>query len=179
MAASTPIKIVKRALWRPGWYQLDQSIRVGQFERFAFFAPASSTLAQRPASKLAGEKSKRKSGGKKSAGRKQSSLPADLNSEYAGGPLDLQFFNRTITDQVHPLVRFARVLEIVHPKLGPLESVDTTGLDYIFKPVDGEGIFVNAEESPGEAYDLDQPIKDWSLIVTLDDVSEPEPEAIV
>ena len=37
MAAATPIKIVKRALWRPGWYRLDQPIGVGQFGRFAFF----------------------------------------------------------------------------------------------------------------------------------------------
>lgn len=174
MAAATPIKIVKRALWRPGWYQLDQSIRLGQFERFAFFTPESSSLSMRPESKPSGKKPKQKTGKQKVGG-----LPADPNSYIAGGPIDLQFFNRTITDQINPLVRFARVLEIVHPELGPLESVDTTGLDYIFKPVNGEEIFVNSEESPGEAYDLDKPIKDWSLIVTLDDVSEPEPSAVV
>jgi len=91
----------------------------------------------------------------------------------------LQFFNRTISDEKHPLFRFARVLEIIHPQLGPLERVDTSGLDYVFKPAEGEEIYVNAEEEPGVAYDFDQPVGDWSLLVTLDDVSEPIADAVV
>ena len=149
MAAATPIKIVKRALWRPGWYRLDQPIGVGQFGRFAFFDPAA----------------------------EPSSQPALSDNGLGSGPIELQFFNRTITDQKHPLFRFARVLEIIHPQLGPLERVDTSGLDYVFKPADGEEIYVNAEEEPGVAYDFDQPVGDWSLLVTLDDVSEPIADA--
>lgn len=160
---TSPIKIVKRALWRPGWYKLDQPIGVGQFSRFAFFAPEHSSL------------------GTGRAGRADEAKPAqaDLNMEFTGGPLDLQFFNRTISETHQPLFRFARVLEIIHPTLGPLERVDTSGLDYVFKPVGGDEIFVNAEEEPGVAYDFDQPIADWSLLVTLDDVSEPQAEALV
>jgi hypothetical protein len=71
------------------------------------------------------------------------------------------------------------VLEIIHPQLGPLERVDTSGLDYVFKPADGEEIYVNAEEEPGVAYDFDQPVGDWSLLVTLDDVSDPIADAVV
>lgn len=151
MAAATPIKIVKRALWRPGWYRLDQPIGVGQFGRFAFFDPAAEPSSQPP-------------------------LP---ENGLAGGPVELQFFNRTITDEKHPLFRFARVLEIIHPQLGPLERVDTSGLDYVFKPAEGEEIYVNAEEEPGVAYDFDQSVGDWSLLVTLDDVSEPIADAVV
>jgi hypothetical protein len=151
MAAATPIKIVKRALWRPGWYRLDQPIGVGQFGRFAFFDPAAEPSSQPP-------------------------IP---ESGFAGGPIELQFFNRTISDEKHPLFRFARVLEIIHPQLGPLERVDTSGLDYVFKPAEGEEIYVNAEEEPGVAYDFDQPVGDWSLLVTLDDVSEPIADAVV
>lgn len=160
---TTPIKIVKRALWRPGWYKLDQPIGVGQFSRFAFFAPEHSSLGSQ------------RSVTSDQAGTSQ----ADLNQEFTGSPLDLQFFNRTISETHQPLFRFARVLEIVHPILGPLERVDTSGLDYVFKPVGGEEIFVNAEEEPGVAYDFEQPISDWSLLVTLDDVSEPQADAAV
>lgn len=151
MAAATPIKIVKRALWRPGWYRLDQPIGVGQFGRFAFFDPTAESASQ----------------------------PPWPENGFGSGPIELQFFNRTITDQKHPLFRFARVLEIIHPQLGPLERVDTSGLDYVFKPADGEEIYVNAEEEPGVAYDFDQPVGDWSLLVTLDDVSEPIADAVV
>jgi|GEM_PF-1042415 hypothetical protein len=163
MTANAPIKIVKRALWRPGWHQLDQPIGVGQFSRFAFFAPEHSS---RQSSNLPDQK-------QAMAGQ------VDLNQEFAGSPLDFQFFNRTISETQHPLFRFARVLEILHPILGPLERVDTSGLDYVFKPVGGDEIFVNAEEEPGVAYDFDQPVADWSLLVTLDDVSEPLADAIV
>lgn len=163
MTGKTPIKIVKRALWRPGWYKLDQPIGIGQFGRFAFFAPEHSSLAAESRGSQA----------------PASGQPEDLNQEFAGGTLDLQFFNRTISDTQQPLFRFARVLEIVHPTLGPLERVDTSGLDYVFKPVGGEEIFVNAEEEPGVAYDFDEAVTDWSLLVTLDDVSEPAADAIV
>ena len=41
-----------------------------------------------------------------------------------------------------------------------------------YLPVDLR-VIVNAEEEPGLAYDLDPPISDWSIGVTLSDVSEP------
>jgi hypothetical protein len=195
MTTKAPIKIVKRALWRPGWHQLDQPLGIGQFSRFAFFTPAHSSLgsprpapsgkASAPSGKASAPASKASDPASiapaKQAEREGASWneEADLNQEVGGGPLDFQFFNRTISETHQPLFRFARVLEILHPVLGPLERVDTSGLDYVFKPVGSDEIFVNAEEEPGVAYDFDQPISDWSLLVTLDDVSEPQADAIV
>lgn len=148
MPTPTPIKIVKRALWKPHWYKLDQPIGLGQFSRFAFERESTATTPW-------------------------------------GDPYDYTFYNRTfsnkrtwsnegiLSDEELPQYRFARVLEIVHPVLGSLERVDTGGLDYIFYPLEGAELVVNAEEEPGVAYDDDRAIQDWELSVTLDDVSEP------
>ena len=55
-----------------------------------------------------------------------------------------------------------------------MQRVDTEGLDYIFYPVDGTEFVVNAEEDPGVIYDEEElVVDDWSVIVTLADVSSP------
>lgn len=129
------IKVTHKALWTPGWYELDQSLIVGQNQRFWFF--------QTP--------------------------PLDERDE----PIDLVFFNQ-MSSSANSQVRYARVLDIEHAELGPLQRIDTDGLDYIFYPIEGNEVVVNAEEEPGSIYDgEDLKVTDWSVLVTLADVSEP------
>lgn len=40
-------------------------------------------------------------------------------------------------------------MSIRHPELGQIHSIDTSGLDYILKLVDGRVAMLNAEERPG------------------------------
>ena len=91
-------------------------------------------------------------------------------------PIDFVFFNQ-MASSTNSQVRYARVLDIEHPELGPLQRIDTDGLDYIFYPIEGAEVVVNAEEEPGAVYDNDDlEIADWSVLVTLADVSEPVAE---
>jgi hypothetical protein len=129
------IKVTHKALWTPGWYELDQSLVVGQHQRFWFFQTPPSTGANEP--------------------------------------IDFMFFNQ-MASSANSQVRYARVLDIEHTDLGPLQRIDTDGLDYIFYPIDGNEVVVNAEEEPGKVYDNDEmAIEDWSVLVTLADVSDP------
>lgn len=129
------------AIWTPGWYELDQTLVLGQTQKFWFFETLPDSVSQ---------------------------------TEQAGGDpgASLMFFNKSDTSE-NCVARFARIDEMHHPQLGSILRVDTDGLDYIFFPVEGEEVIVNAEEEPGLAYDLDPPISDWSIGVTLSDVSEP------
>ena len=133
------IKVTQRALWTPGWYELDQSLVVGQHQRFWFYTTP----------------------------------PIYSNVDI---DVDLVFFNQ-LSSAAKNQVRYARILDIEHPELGPLQRVDTDGLDYIFYPIDGPEFVVNAEEEPGSIYDNDTfSVDDWSVYVTLADVSEPVTE---
>ena len=85
---------------------------------------------------------------------------------------DFIFFNQ-LDSTTNCQVRFAKVVEMIHPELGPLTKIDTDGCDYIFFPVDGEEVVVNAEEDPGNAYDENVNIDQWTVFVKLEDVSEP------
>ncbi len=125
----------QKAIWIPAWYELDQSIAVGIFQKFWFFQEKPDCL----------------------------SLDDDV---------DLLFFNQ-LDSSSNSEVRFARIKHIQHKTLGSLARIDTDGLDYIFAPVDGEPIAVNAEEEPGQSYMFDRAIDDWSVLVTLNDISEP------
>lgn len=91
--------------------------------------------------------------------------------------IELAFFNQ-LDSEVNSVTRFAEIVEIYHDVLGPLARVDTDGLDYIFVPIEGSEIFVNAEEEPGNAYDTEFEIEDWTLLVTLQNVSEPICDAV-
>jgi hypothetical protein len=124
---------VIKALWNPGWYETDQSLAVGDRQRFWFF-------------------------------QNTPSAGCDKN-------VDLVFFNQ-LDSSANCQVRFATVLEIHHDVLGQLSRIDADGLDYVFTPVDGPEIIVNAEEDPGTVYDPEIKIDNWSIIVTLGDVSE-------
>ncbi len=82
------------------------------------------------------------------------------------------FFNQ-LSSASNVQVREARVVQMKHAKLGPIQKIDAGGLDYIFFPVEGKEVIVNAEEDPGTVYDAPLIITDWSIQVELADVSEP------
>lgn len=124
------------ALWSPAWYELDQTLVLGERQKYWFFE----------------------------------AVPAGL--EGSQNEIDLVFFNQPDPTE-NCSVRYAKIVEMSHPTLGQLLKIDADGLDYIFFPVDGEEIVVNAEEHPGVASDANLEIKTWSVRVQLEDVSEP------
>lgn len=105
--------------------------------------------------------------------------PARPDSDAKHEEADLVFFNQ-LDSSANCFVRYARIVEMVHPQLGPLLRIDTDGLDYIFYPVLGEEIVVNAEEAPGTTYNeqADLKIDDWSVFVRLAEVTEPTGELV-
>ena len=124
------------ALWVPGWYELDQTLVLGENQKLWFF--------QTP--------------------------PEDIVTDETTP--DFIFFNQ-LDSTTNCQVRSARVIEMVHPQIGPLARIDTDGCDYLFFPIDGEEIVVNAEEEPGQVYDENIKIDQWMVHVTLEDVSDP------
>ena len=124
------------ALWTPGWYELDQTLVLGERQKFWFFQ-----------------------------------TPPD-ECQAMAEEVDLVFYNQ-LDSTKNCNVRYAKIVEMHHPELGQLLKIDTDGLDYIFFPVDGEEIVINAEEEPGLAYDSELVVNDWSVFVKLADVSEP------
>jgi len=126
---------LKKAIWTPSWYEMDQTIAVGVKNKFWFF---------------------------------QETPEIDFNDEA----YDLVFFNQ-LDSNSNSVVRFANIAEIFHESLGPMVRIDADGLDYIFTPVNGNDILVNAEEEPGKTYEDGVEIDEWSVMVTLVEVSEP------
>jgi len=98
------------ALWTPGWYELDQTLALGERQKFWFFQ-----------------------------------TPPD-ECQAIADDLDFVFYNQLDSTQ-NCIVRYARIVEMHHRELGDLLKVDTDGLDYIFSPVDGDEIVVDAEEA--------------------------------
>ena len=129
------------ALWTPGWYELDQSLVLGERQKFWFFQ-----------------------------------TPPEECSAMAER-VDLMFYNQ-LDSTKNCVVRYAKIVEMHHPQLGPLLKIDTDGLDYIVFPVNGDEIVVNAEEEPGSTYQSEVMVDDWSVTVTLTDVSEPIAKAV-
>ena len=123
------------ALWTPGWYELDQTLVIGERQKYWFF--------QNP--------------------------PDECRTHSED--VDLVFYNQ-LDSTKNCSVRFAKIVEMVHPELGELLRIDTDGLDYIFFPSDGAELVVNAEEDPG-ATSSDVEVADWSVVVKLEQVSEP------
>jgi len=99
------------------------------------------------------------------------------NSEQSA--CDFVFYNQLGSTE-NCCVRYAKIQEMTHPQLGALIKIDTDGLDYIFYPAEGEELVVNAEENPGEITNnrMGVSIDDWSVYVTLTDVSEPLGESL-
>jgi len=96
------------------------------------------------------------------------SPPCDFPNAEA---FDFIFFNKNCGSP-NVQVREADVIRIQHEQLGELNSIDTGGLDYVFKKADGSAVIVNAEEDPGTVYDAPVIILDWSVQVELGNVSE-------
>ncbi len=135
---------VRTAIWTPGWYELDQTLVLGERQKYWFF--------QNPPTR-----SKR--------------------DQHPSADDELVFYNQ-LDSTKNCCVRYAKIVEMIHPQLGALMRIDTDGLDYIFYPVAGEEVIVNAEEDPGSIYDSNgtAEISDWSVFVKLTDVSEPANE---
>ena len=127
------------ATWNPGWYELDQTLLLGERQKLWFF---------------------------------QDPPPSETEAVESQSTPDFVFFNQ-LDSTTNCQVRFAKVVEMVHPTLGPLSKIDTDGCDYIFFPVDGEEVVVNAEEDPGNTYDEKLDIDQWMVFVKLEDVSQP------
>lgn len=97
-------------------------------------------------------------------------IPEDLKTDF-----ELVFFNQLLNDPAWE-ARTAEIVQIWHPQLGLIESVDTYGLDYRFQLASGAPVMVNAEENPGYCDDLRAAsLKSWGLIVSLTNLSEPLP----
>ena len=132
-------KTTHTAIWTPGWYELDQTLTLGERQKFWFFHDPP-----------------------------QAMIKDKLRPEFV-------FFNQ-MSSFANCEVRYARIEEMSHPKLGRLQRIDTDGLDYIFVPVIGPEVAVNAEEDPGYTYDSQLDIEDWTVFVSLSEVSEPVSE---
>ncbi|MEM7454676.1 MAG: hypothetical protein AAF456_10030 [Planctomycetota bacterium] len=89
------------------------------------------------------------------------------------GTFDLVFFNQLKSD-TETRTCSAKVVAIEHPELGPLERIDTCGLDYIFVKGDGEQVVVDAEEDPGSTASNSVNVTDWSVVVTLEVTATPD-----
>jgi len=70
-----------------------------------------------------------------------------------------------------------RILNIRHPKLGSIQSIDPKGLEYTFTMSDDRILKVEAEETPGVIYEiedgrvfakLEKQIDDWRVFVELE-----------
>lgn len=127
------------ALWTPGWYELDQTLVVGERQKFWFFQ-----------------------------------TPPD-GVKNVGEDIEFVFYNQ-LDSTKNCSVRYAKIVDMHHLQLGQLLRVDTDGADYIFFPAEGEEIVVNAEEEPGSTYEDSVEVNDWSVFVTLTEVSEPVAE---
>jgi hypothetical protein len=86
-------------------------------------------------------------------------------------PADLVFYYQSASAPRQ--ARRATVAAIDHITLGPIQKVDTAGLDYRFRLAGGDELVVNAEERPGSTAAGAPAVRDWTLRVTLTDVSEP------
>lgn len=140
------------AIWRPGWYELDQPVHVGQHAEFVFFTKSPIDVT--------------------ADGDTDQSDDATTNRELTEAEsLPLVFFNELPTD-VSTIKHSATIVSLTHIELGPVNRIDTCGLDYIFVPADGAEVVVNAEEKPGKPVDPSITITDWTVKVTLADVSD-------
>ena len=131
-------KITQFALWKPAWFELDQSLEQGKRGRFCFFTE----------------------------------IPDDPTSSRYPQKFDFMFFNQVETSKVEREYRDATIVGIEHLELGPISEIDCKGLDYMFYPMSGSPVGVNAEETPGSTTS-EWEVEDWAVLVMLEDVSDP------
>lgn len=85
---------------------------------------------------------------------------------------DYVFFNGVDSSE-NSQIRFAKIVNIEHATLGEMLRVDTFGLDYILYPVSGEEIIIDGEEEAGVVRSgTSQQVSDWTMVVTLEEISE-------
>ncbi len=94
------------------------------------------------------------------------------STDVDGNSVSLVLYNQSVEPQNREL-RFATIVHLKNDVLGELKRVDADGLDYTFETVSEVKWIVNAEEEPGVIYDSDLRVADWSVWLTLSDVSEP------
>lgn len=135
---------LQTAIWTPGWYELDQSLMLGERQKFWFYHHTPGIENAAPM----------------------------IEASNPNADFDLVFYNQ-LDSSKNCMVRYAKIVEMFHPELGPLKQIDTDGLDYLFVPLEGKEIVVNAEEEPGTTYDAELNVTDWSVYVKLADVSDP------
>lgn len=128
--------IIQSAIWAPAWLELDQTLVLGERQKYWFFEM----------------------------------IPVGLDG--GGDEVDLVFFNQSDPTE-NCSVRYAKIVEMSHPELGPLLKIDTDGLDYIFFPVGGEEVVVDAAEKSGSACGSNANVTEWAVRVKLADVSPP------
>lgn len=150
------ITSTQTALWVPGWYELDQTLVLGQRQKLWFFITPPNDALNNDMS---------------------INDPSGSDASDNGPTPDFVFFNQ-LDSTTNCQIRFATVVEMLHPQIGPLQRIDTDGCDYLFFPVDGEEIVVNAEEEPGQVYDDRLTIDQWVVNVTLEEVSDPVVDAV-
>ncbi|MEU5725067.1 hypothetical protein ABZ783_25055 [Micromonospora sp. NPDC047738] len=152
------------AWWDPGWYNLDQSLRVGRRDTFAFFWPGDMAVDD---PRIGFDRH-----------------PHRLLLTKPG--YDLVFANSVGRAWDY---RSATVESIEHARFGPLDAVDTTSFgQYTFRLHDGRSVTIEAEETPGavNAASPDFPVdvcdpawagnSGWALVVVLADVTEASPD---
>lgn len=144
-----------QARWVPRWHELDQSLRRGEIGQFLFFPADQPAPPDDRSLDVVGKE-----------GAETQNASTD---PWAAARL---FYNQFLDEHTAVETRQARIIEIMHPQWGELASVDTGGLDYVFRFLDGTEWIVNAEEEPGVTYDCPQPPSSWELHVTLVDVGD-------
>jgi hypothetical protein len=105
-----------------------------------------------------------------------------LVPEYLRGSETLVFYN-TLWRTEDVLVARGVIERITHSQLGSIQSVVSTGFDYVITLDDDSQLLVNAEEEPGRIFEqisgewVDSPISiaDWRIFVELKGFSELKP----
>ncbi|MEZ6092664.1 MAG: hypothetical protein R3C03_00275 [Pirellulaceae bacterium] len=105
-----------------------------------------------------------------------SNSPGKSNAN--GQAFELQFYNELMSEQKNMQRLRAKVISITHPDLGPIQSINTDGLDYSIIAANGHEFIVNAEEEPGTTYDEPIAVTRWEFEVLLSDVSTPLGEVV-
>ncbi len=161
MTENHPTGPITIAVWSPGWHKLDQSLELGQTERFWFFSNPETSKHEEI-----------------QLGHSHDHESAEQNGNKISAGATLYFFNQLRAEKGTSQVRSAKVVGIGHKELGQLRQIDTNGMDYIFVAMDGTEYVVNAEEEPGQLYDDETNISDWKFEVLLADVSDPLKELV-
>jgi hypothetical protein len=156
--------VTLRAWWDPRWYNLDQSLRVGRRDTFAFFWSGDLTVDD----------------------PRVGFDPHPERLFLTKPDYDLVFANTVGSAWDY---RSATVESIEHAGFGPLDEVDTMSFgQYSFRFHNGRWVTIEAEQGLGEvnAASPDFPVdvcdpawagnSGWALVVMLADVTEASPD---